>query len=176
MAFVRVKRISGGEYAYLVENSWTDRGARQKVGKYLGRVHRPEKAKSEGLGAFLGISDLGKHIRSKDFKAVAADLVKLELHNHGVKEGDFEVNFDNLSVRDSRGKGVAISMNSGFLCSHTLNRLLEYDADKDYSGYLLADLITAAGIVPEHDVFIELYGKFRAKHEAAAARKFEFYY
>jgi hypothetical protein len=176
MAFVRVKRISGGEYAYLVENSWTGKGARQKVGQYLGKVHRPEKAKSEGLGAFLGISDVGKHVRSNDFKRVAADLIRLELHNHDVKKDDFEVDFDNFTVKNSRGRNVAVAMNNGFLCGRTLKSLAGYDADKDYSGYLLADLITAAGIVPEQDVFIEIYGKFRAKHEAAAARKFEFYY
>ncbi len=176
MAFVRVKRINRGEYAYLVENSWTDRGARQKVGKYLGKVYRPEKAKSEGLGAFFGIPDIGKHIRSSDFKSITADLIKRELHNHDVKEGDFAINFDEVRVKDRRGKDVTIATNEGFLCSHTLRQLLEYDAEKDYSGYLLADLITAAGIAPEQDVFIELYGKFRAKHEAAAARKFDFYY
>lgn len=176
MAFVRVKRISGGEYAYLVENSWTDKGARQKVGKYLGKVHRLEKAKSEGLGAFLGIPEVGRHIRSNSFKAIAADLVRLELNNHGAKDGDFAINFDEFGVKNSRGKEIAIALNEGFLCSHTLRQLLEYDTEKDYSGYLLADLITAAGIVPEQDVFIELYGKFRAGHEAAAAKKFEFYY
>ncbi len=176
MAFVRVKRISNGEYAYLVENSWTDRGARQKVGKYLGKVYRPERAKSEGLGAFLGIPDVGKHIRSSDFKGTAADLILRELHNHGIKEGDFAINFEDSSVKNGKGRDAAIAMNEGFLCSHTLKRLLGYDAEKDYSGYLLADLITAAGIAPEQDVFIELYGKFRAKHEAAAARKFDFYY
>ncbi len=176
MAFVRVKRISGGEYAYLVENSWTDKGVRQKVSRYLGKVYSPEKAKSEGLGAFLGIPEVGRHIRSNSFKAIASDLVKLELHNHSAKEGDFAINFDELSVKDGRGKDVAIAMNNGFLCSHTLRQFLEYDAEKDYSGYLLADLITAAGVAPEQDVFIELYGKFKAKHEAAAARKFDFYY
>ncbi len=176
MVFVRVKRISGGEYAYLVENSWTEKGVRQKVGKYLGKVHRPEKAKSEGLGAFLGISEVGRHIRGSSFKAIAADLIRRELHNHCVKECDFAINFDELSVKNSRGKEVTIAMNEGFLCGHTLRQLIEYDAEKDYSGYLLADLITAAGIAPEQDVFIELYGKFKARNEAAAARKFDFYY
>ncbi|MBS3132545.1 hypothetical protein J4470_00250 [Candidatus Woesearchaeota archaeon] len=176
MAFVRVKRISGGEYAYLVENSWTEKGARQKVGKYLGKVHKPEKVKSEGLGAFLGIPDVGKHVRSSDFKRVAADLIRLELHNHDVKSDEITADFEGFSVKNRSGKNVVVAMNNGFLCSHTMKSLAGYDADKDYSGYLLADLITAAGIVPEQDVFIELYGKFRAKHEAAAARKFEFYY
>src|SRR3989338_7166385 len=118
MAFVRVKRISGGEYAYLVENSWTERGARQKVGKYLGKVYRPEKAKSEGLGAFLGISDVGRHMRTNEFKSIAADLTRLELHKHGLKEDEFAINFDESSVKNSRGKNIAIAMNEGFLCSH----------------------------------------------------------
>lgn len=176
MAFVRIKRISGSEYAYLVENTWTAEGPRQKVGKYLGRVYKPAKAKSESLKSFLGITDLGKHVRSSDFKAIAADLIKLELHNHDVKSDDFVIDFGAVSVKNRSGKNVAIALNNGFLCGHTLKQLLEYDAGKDYSGYLLADLITAAGIVPEQDVFIELYGKFRSKHEAAAAKKFEFYY
>ncbi|MBI2663990.1 hypothetical protein HYX10_01465 [Candidatus Woesearchaeota archaeon] len=176
MSFVRVKRISGSEYAYLVENSWTQRGGRQKVAQYLGRVHRPVKAKSEGLAGFLNTAELGKHIRNSDFKAVAADLIKLELHNHDVKISDFQINFDGLSVKSSSGKNVAVAMNNGFLCSYTLKRLLEYKPEADYSGYVLADLITAAGILPEQEVFIKLYGKFRAKHEAAAAKKFEFYY
>lgn len=176
MAFVRVKRISGSEYAYLVENSWTERGPRQKVGKYLGKLHRPGKAKSEGLCAFLG-KDAGQHIRGSEFRKVAADMVKLEMHNHDVKSDDFEVDFDAMTVKKrGSGRDVVLAMNDGFLCGHTLRQLLEYDAGKDYSGYMLADLITGAGIMPEQDVFIEIYGKFKAKQEAAAARKFDFYY
>ncbi|MBI2137354.1 hypothetical protein HYU12_02435 [Candidatus Woesearchaeota archaeon] len=174
MAFVRVKRVYGGEYAYLVENSWTNKGVRQKVGKYLGRVYRPEKAKSEGLGAFLGANELGKHIASSEFGKIAADLIRLELHNHNAKEAN--VNIEECRVKDGKGKEIAIAMNNGFLCSHTLKKLLEYKPEEDYSGYRLADLMTAAGIAPEPEVFIEIYGKFKAKEEATAAKKFEFYY
>ena len=71
MAFVRVKKISGSEYAYLVENTWTERGTRQRVGKYLGRIYKPDKVKSEGLANFLKISDLGKHIRDNNFGKIA---------------------------------------------------------------------------------------------------------
>ena len=176
MAFIRVKRISGNDYGYLVENSWTEKGARQKVGSYLGKVHTPEKVKSESLGNFLKIQDMGKYVRANDFRKIAADLIRLELHNHDVKLDNFAINFEDFSIKNSRGKNAVLAMNNGFLCSHTLKSLVGYEPDKDYSGYLLADLITAAGIMPEQDVFIELYGKFRAKHEAAAARKFEFYY
>ena len=52
MAFVRVKRINGGTYAYLVENSWTRKGTRQKVSRYLGKVHAVEKSGSESLSVF----------------------------------------------------------------------------------------------------------------------------
>jgi len=176
MAFVRVKRISGNEYAYLVENSWTEKGGRQKVAEYLGKVHKPNKVKSESLANFLKITNLGKYIRDNEFKKIAADLIKLEMHNHDVKIDDFSINFEDISVKNDRGKNVVVAMNNGFLCSYTLKRLVGYKPDQDYSGYLLADLITAAGIVPEQDIFIEIYGKFRAKHEAAASRKFEFYY
>ena len=173
MAFVRVKRISGGQYAYLVENNWTGKGARQKVSRYLGKIHAAEKSKSESLAAFLKLSDLGKYVGENDFAAIARDLIRLELHNHGVK--DVYVNFQESRVLNARGKEIAVAMNDGFLCSHTLKSLLEYRPEEDYSGYKLADLITAAGIVPEQDVFIELHGKFRAKNEDAA-RKLEFYY
>ena len=175
MVFVRVKNISGSQYGYLVENSWTGKGTRQKVGKYLGKVHTPSKVKSESLQAFLSIENLSKHVQENDFKNLAEDLVKRELHNHGVAD-QFSVNFSDFSVRNSKGKEVAIAMNNGFLCGHTMQQLLDYKPEQDYSGYLLADIITAAGILPEQDLFVELYGKFKAKHEAAAAKKFEFYY
>ncbi len=50
MSFIRTKKIDGKEYAYLVENKWYKRkvkgrgkGPRQKVTKYLGRVHSFDK-------------------------------------------------------------------------------------------------------------------------------------
>ena len=173
MAFVRVKRINGGQYAYLVENSWTGKGARQKVSRYLGKVHAAEKSGSESLASFLKLPDLGKYVRESDFPAIAKDLIRLELHNHGVDS--VSVNFQEANVLGGSGKEVAVAMNEGFLCSHTLKSLLEYKSEEDYSSYRLADLITAAGIVPEQDVFIELHGKFRAKNEEAS-KKMEFYY
>src|SRR3990167_2170202 len=74
MAFIRTKRVSGKEYAYLVANSWTASGPRQKVAKYLGRVIRPQKAKSEPLGAFLGLTsekDLKEWIMKNSFGEIA---------------------------------------------------------------------------------------------------------
>ena len=169
MAFVRIKRISGREYAYLVTNSWTGSGPRQKVAKYLGRVIRPQKAKSEPLGAFLGLTteqNLGQWIGNSGFGEIAAALMKWELNNHNITDGGnvYKINIAAAEFLDDKGKPVVFALNDGFLCSYTAKKLLEYDAAAaaDYSGYNLADTLTAAGIAVEKDVFITLFGKMQA--------------
>lgn len=195
MAFVRIKRISGKEYGYLVANSWTGSGPRQKVAKYLGRVIRPGKAESEDLKAFLGLTgekDLAGWIGKSSFAETAAALIKLELKNHGISAlaslaplstpyGTFKINAETAELTDDKGKKLVFALNDGFLCSHTAKKLLEYDAAADYSGYNLADALTAAGIAVEKDVFISLFGKMQAtakkQQETEKAKAFrDFYY
>lgn len=166
MAFVRVKRISGKEYGYLVTNSWTGSGPRQKVAGYLGRIIRPEKAKSEGLGAFLGLTGdnaVREWVVKRSFAEIASALMKLELANHGITEGNgLKINAENGEFTDGKGKKTVFALNDGFLCNYTAKKLLEYDAAVDYSGYNLADALTAAGIAAEKDVFISIFGKMQA--------------
>ena len=45
MVYIRIKRINKFKYAYLVESFQTDKGSRQKVKKYLGRVYGLERKK-----------------------------------------------------------------------------------------------------------------------------------
>ena len=172
MVFVRIKRISGKEYGYLVSNSWTGSGPRQKVAKYLGRLMRPEKAKSEALGAFLGLTgdkDLAGWISKSSFAEIAAALIRLEMKNHDISSGGgHKISADNGEFTDEKGKPLVFALNDGFLCSHTAKRLLGYDGAADYSGYNLADALTAAGIAAEKDVFISLFGKMQA---AVVAKK-----
>ena len=186
MVFVRIKRISGKEYGYLVSNSWTGSGPRQKVSEYLGKVRRPEKAKSEGLGAFLGLTsdkDLAEWIGKSSFAGIAAALIRLELKNHNIDSSSHKINAENAEFTDEKGRKIVFALNDGFLCSHTAKKLLVYDASADYSGYNLADALTAAGIAVEKDVFITLFGKMQAttgarRQEAEAAEKEvkDFYY
>lgn len=185
MAFVRIKLISGKEYGYLVSNSWTGSGPRQKVSQYLGRVIRPEKAKSEGLGAFLGFTneqELAGWISKSSFTEIATALIKLELRNHGIDgSGSYKINAGAAEFTDDKGKKLVFALNDGFLCSHTAKKLLGYDASADYSGYNLADALTAAGIAVEKDVFISLFGKAqragKKAQEAEDEKAFkEFYY
>ena len=173
MVFVRIKRISGKEYGYVVANSWTGSGPRQKVSKYLGRVLRPAKAKSEDLGAFLGLTsepDTAAWLMKTSFRGVAAALMKWELNNHGANSSDLKTNVENAEFFDDKGKPVVLAINDGFLCGYTAKRLLEYDASTDYTGYNLADALTAAGIAVDKEIFITLFGKMQA---AVVAKKME---
>ena len=43
MAYIRTKKIGKNKYAYLVEIVSTDKGPRQKVKQYLGRIHELKK-------------------------------------------------------------------------------------------------------------------------------------
>ena len=185
MVFVRIKRISGKEYAYLVSNSWTGSGPRQKVSEYLGKAIRPAKAKSEGLGAFLGITsdrELADWIAKSSFAEIAAALIKLELKNHDMEDSrGYKTNAEKAEFTDENGKKTVFAFNDGFLCSYTAKKLLDYDGAADYSGYNLADALTAAGIAAEKDVFILLFGKMqragKKAQETADEKTFkDFYY
>lgn len=190
MAFVRIKRISGKEYAYLVANSWTGSGPRQKVAKYLGRVIRLEKTKSEPLAQFLGLTsekDLRDRIKKNSFSEIATALIRVELSNHGISYSNnngssgenLKINAEKAEFADDKGKPLVFALNDGFLCGHTAKNLLEYDPATDYTGYNLADALTAAGVAAENDVFIELFGKMHAatkKRQATEEEKKDFYY
>ncbi len=166
--FIRTKNIKGQNYAYLVNNSWTEKGARQKVAKYLGKVHKPEKARQKGLKDFLGVQDVDQYIDGKQFHEIISDLVKLELHNHK-SEDSFFVNSGQLKALN--GKEAIVQANSGFICTETLKSLIEYKAEND-DGYLLASLLTAAGLNVEKELFVQLFGKAKSQ----APQIGEFYY
>lgn len=166
MSFIRIKKVKGHRYAYLVENKWTNKGARQKVGKYLGRIYSPEKKTQKGLKEHLNIKDIKSYVKENDFKKIINDLVSLELHKHGI---------DNVYFGKQGNKVIAL--NQGFLCEHTLNALLSHVPDED-DGFKLAELITGAGIDIEQNVFIELFEKLKQETTAKQAQEVskEFYY
>ena len=171
--FVRLKRIKGKDYAYLVENSWTRKGARQKVAKYLGRVIKPESVKSESLADFLKIDDTKEYVKNTDTKEIISDLVKLELASHNL---DIEIKFEDNEILDGKGKKIVLQINDGYLCSETLRQLIDYDSKKDARGVRLAELIVAAGLKIEPDVFISLFAKTRSQEDLEKVENLDFYY
>ena len=60
MAFLRIKKVKGNEYAYLVENKWKS-GSRQKVKGYIGRVHRFDKKEDKDFLGFKGINNIDEY-------------------------------------------------------------------------------------------------------------------
>ena len=119
MAFIRIKKIKGYEYAYLVENIWKKRkkGARQKVKQFLGRIYKPELVND------IGFSKEHGYVKENTFRQIVRELVEYELLKYGAK--GFTVDFDKgLVLRNN--KKVALQMNEGFLCNYTLNCPLPY--------------------------------------------------
>ena len=151
--FVRVKKINGRPYGYLVENEWTPWGSRQRVSKYLGKTQTLTRY-SEGL------AELPAGLQPAIVEAVAQ-----ELSNHGfVREGgllrqeDIIVNLDEKTVRH-KSKKVVLGMNEGYLCDHTLQQLLTFTPDErpDASAKKLANLVLEAGLKLSNEQFVHLF-------------------
>ncbi|MBD3304184.1 hypothetical protein GF343_03495 [Candidatus Woesearchaeota archaeon] len=153
MAFVRIKKLKGKEYAYLVENEWTINGSRQKVKAYLGRVVKPLREKEK-------ITD----IQDLDYKDAVIALVKQELVNHGFSE-DLKydcVTVDLVEQKILNGKrNAVIALNEGFLCSQTLKDALEIQptGHEEKAGIQLAKALLESGLRLPKDTFVQLFEK-----------------
>lgn len=153
MAFVRIKKLKGKEYAYLVENEWTINGSRQKVKAYLGKVIKPLREKEK-------ITD----IRDLDYKDAVIALAKQELLNHGFSES---LTYDGVSVNLNEQKilngkrNAVIALNEGFLCSQTLKDALEIQltGHEEEAGTQLAKTLLELGLKLPKDTFVQLFEK-----------------
>lgn len=177
--FVRAKKIKGRIYAYSVKNTWTEKGPRQKVNAYLGKV-----VKLEGNCQLNYNLDIGK-----EPVQVFRGLVKMELMRLGFREnGDllenesffFDTNRMSLLEKKGRQKEVVLELNEGFLCNATLNELMNYKPENDNDGAKLANLLLAAGIKIDEGLFVRLFKKVKGVKEQEQAEqkeeKVDFYY
>lgn len=151
--FVRLKTIKGRKYAYLVENEWTPWGSRQKVNKYLGKAHKPDKIKNN----ILELPD--------DKEKAIIEGIKQELLNHGFKEnqrkyvyGTISVDLKNKTVKDGK-KNAVIGMNEGFLCKETIQQLIEFEAEEqaDKNAKKLATMALEAGMKLSQEQFVKMF-------------------
>ena len=147
MAFLRVKKIKGKEYAYLVENSWTAKGTRQKVKRYLGRVHR-----FKGKGSYL--LDYSKN----DCKGFLVELINFELSKIKARLKKEKIGFDNKKMVFIRGnkKNCVLGLNQGFMCDFTLKRILNFkkSGDIEVDSVKLAKFFIEAGFAVPQEYFI----------------------
>ncbi len=158
MSFIRIKRIKGKEYGYLVENSWINNSSRQKVKDYLGKVLKFEK------------KEVSYNVdQTKEIKQYILELVKKELLNHGFTENNevFEnnnifINIKELGFRKEK-KEVLLSLNEGFLCKKTVEDLLNFKVQQEETeekiAIRLAKTILESGLKTSHEEFVALFEK-----------------
>ncbi len=157
--FVRSKQIKGSEYGYLVENTWTTKGSRQKVKAYFGKIIRPTKSTE------LSAPDIKALNYSDALKAVA----KWTLLQHGFQEGSASMLMQGTVLADlgkcrfiNKNNPAVIAMNEGFLCNHTFSEALEFIPSSNIEekiGAELANVLLETGLSVPHDVFVQLFDK-----------------
>ncbi len=155
MAFIRVKKIKGINYAYLVKNKWTKKGTRQKAVKYLGKVLELKKQNKKELKRYTHLTP----------KQIIHELILSELKNHGFKKRDKlfklkKLTFDPKNYNfSSRNKNIVLKLNNEFMCSHTLNNLLKFEhfGDEEQTGLALAKAVVSSGLTIPKEVFINLF-------------------
>lgn len=162
MGFIRVKKINGQEYAYLVENKWykkgfkgKGKGSRQSSSRYLGKIYAFEKAKGDDFFSYKGISKPEEYIVNSSQDDVIRDLVRWEFHRHNIDSAQFRIDFNGKKIT-KEGREVALKINEGFLCSYTLRRL--FNLRKEDSFYL-ARCFVDAGIEVPKEIFVGLFAE-----------------
>ncbi len=145
MAFLRVKKIKGKEYGYLVANKWTSKGPRQSVKKYLGRIYRL-KGRGNQILRFKG----GK-------KEFLTGLVEYELDKIRGGLAREKIEFDSKSLKLMKGKkNCVLALNEGFMCDFTLKRVLNFrgSGDIEVDSVKLAKFFIEAGFAVPKEAFI----------------------
>lgn len=150
--FLRLKKIKGKEYCYLVENS---RKSRQKVKKYLGAAVHLESQQHlfEFHGANKNAEDMLRDI-------VIWELAKAGFFGEGevLQKNNILFHKEKMKLR-REGRKVVLALNEGYFCDFTLKRILSFrkggDIKKD--SVELARRFVDAGLNVPKEVFIEFF-------------------
>lgn len=170
--FIRIKNIKNKKgkvypYAYLVDNKWYKRGtkskskgSRQKVNRYLGRVHSFSKAKDVYFFDYLRIDDIDDFILENDKNKIIKKLVEWEFFRHDIDKKEFFVDFSNKKVMKGK-KEVSLKLNEGLLNSYTLGKLLKFRfrGEEREDGFRMAKYFVEAGLEVPKEVFVGIFGK-----------------
>ncbi|MCK5629349.1 MAG: hypothetical protein KAI26_01915 [Nanoarchaeota archaeon] len=167
MTFIRVKIIKGKQYAYLIKNKWlkTKKMPKQKVVGYLGSVitpHIKETMADASFFDFYNIYEPEDYLGDKSRDTILKDLVKFELVRHDT--GSKKIRFDTGTFTlTSSNRGIVLKINEGFLCTHTIQSLKDFDArgDEEDIGIALAKAFVNAGIAVPKDIFIGYFYQCR---------------
>jgi len=156
--FIRIKKIKGSDYAYLTQNTWTEKGSRQSKTIYLGKIYRlgplsvpfvpPSGTPLEFLHSLLGSLLKSAHFISPDGMVWTSDQIVINLTKKTVRY---------------KAKRAVLEINEGFLCDLTLQNLLHFSERKYaqdlqhqelHPGKILAQRLLEAGIPMASSDFI----------------------
>lgn len=185
MVYIRIKKIGRKgkkkyRYAYLVENRWmkrvpkgSEKGARQKVKGYLGKVHEFSRIGEREFISHFNVKDVEGYFDERGVEKVVRDMVRVELMNYGFEEnGDFYAN-GNLAVYISdkdffikdfnaeKDRKLVIAMNEGFLCKETFEKLLGFKGKGGAKevGMALGNALLEAGLKVPNEIFVEMFNR-----------------
>jgi hypothetical protein len=161
--FIRIKKLKGKEYAYLVDNTWTKKGSRQKTKKYLGRCIVLEKKENILFKDYFKLN-IEHFIYNTNFKKILSMLFELELIKHGFDKNlvyeDLKGNSKTLLIKSKLGNNVVLKINEGFLCTYNLKKVLNFKFKNEESdAYLFAESFLIAGIDVDQEIFVEIFRK-----------------
>ena len=156
--FLRLKKVKGKEYCYLVENRWK---SRQKVKKYLGATVRFESHKCD--------KDFHPECFEKKTEDVLRDIVIWELIKIGFSDEGKVLQKKNILFHKEKmnfrreSKKIVLAINEGYLCDFTLKRILSFRKSDDIKkdGVELARRFVDAGLNVPKEVFIEFFKALR---------------
>mgnify|MGYP001586848381 CR=1 FL=1 len=160
MAFFRIKKIKGKEYAYIVENEWKKKGSRQKVIGYAGRIYKFNVKNGINFLEFRKIENAEKYVAENGFRKIITDLTEWELFRHEICKNNFAIDLNSMKIMQN-GRNVVLMINEGFMCSLTLKNIFEFrpEGDESNDGYRLASAFVESGIKIPQDEINSLFGK-----------------
>lgn len=160
--FFRIKKIKSKEYSYIVENQWGEKGSRQKVKGYLGRLYRFDlKSKIDFLD-FMKVSNSADYVKNNKKDQLICDLIEWELFRFGISKQEFLIDLNCPKIQ-KKTKNVVFFINDGFLCGLTIGNLLNFNVkgDEQIDGYGFARAFVEAGIKVPKEVFVGIFGKLQ---------------
>ena len=162
MAFIRIKKIKGHPYAYLVENRWKGKSSRQKVTGYLGRVVEIPEHNSAPAPNMSG--DYCSCVQ----EVITWQLARLGFRQNGalLTKGKLAFSLQDLHFKQRGKEGdknshISIKNHNGFLCHYTLDSFRGFKpwgSDQE-TGLALAKIVVNAGLDLPKELFVTLFQK-----------------
>jgi len=172
--FIRIKKIKNIEYAYLVKSIWKKKTARQKVVKYLGRIHVLKQTTTMPFDEFCQKFSINID-ENTDYKQIIQYLFEWTVYQYNFKKdpliqkkwlfdhGKIIADPEKLRIYTKK-RELTLKINDGYMNSYTLKELLKIKLNKNteeqrQAATMLANAFVNAGINIPRDIFINIFQK-----------------